>query len=302
MKLTTIFATLALAAATALSPAMAEEITVKHAQGETTLPDTPKKVLVFDMASLDTLDALGVEVTGVPGGSKPETLKKYEDDQYLKIGTLFEPDYEAVNAAEPDLIIVGGRSAPKYAELSKIAPTIDMTVAPDHFLDHMRANVETLAKIFGKEELAKEKLAKLDESIAALKEKTANAGRVLTILTTGGRISAHGRGGRFTILYDDFGMTPAAEGLDVGTHGQSISNEFILENNPDWLLVVDRDAAIGQQGEAAQQVLDNDLVRQTNAWKNGHVVYLNPGNWYIIGAGLNAVQSDVDELLAAFSK
>ncbi|GAA4533509.1 siderophore ABC transporter substrate-binding protein [Chelativorans composti] len=302
MKLTTIFATLALAAATALSPAMAEEITVKHAQGETTLPDTPKKVLVFDMASLDTLDALGVEVTGVPGGSKPETLKKYEGDQYLKIGTLFEPDYEAVNAAEPDLIIVGGRSAPKYAELSKIAPTIDMTVAPDHFLDHMRANVETLAKIFGKEELAKEKLAKLDESIAALKEKTANAGRVLTILTTGGRISAHGRGGRFTILYDDFGMTPAAEGLDVGTHGQSISNEFILENNPDWLLVVDRDAAIGQQGEAAQQVLDNDLVRQTNAWKNGHVVYLNPGNWYIIGAGLNAVQSDVDELLAAFSK
>lgn len=302
MKLTTIFATLALAAATALSPAMAEEITVKHAQGETTLPDTPKKVLVFDMASLDTLDALGVEVTGVPGGSKPETLKKYEGDQYLKIGTLFEPDYEAVNAAEPDLIIVGGRSAPKYAELSKIAPTIDMTVAPDHFLDHMRANVETLAKIFGKEELAKEKLAKLDESIATLKEKTANAGRVLTILTTGGRISAHGRGGRFTILYDDFGMTPAAEGLDVGTHGQSISNEFILENNPDWLLVVDRDAAIGQQGEAAQQVLDNDLVRQTNAWKNGHVVYLNPGNWYIIGAGLNAVQSDVDELLAAFSK
>lgn len=302
MKLTTIFATLALAAATALSPAMAEEITVKHAQGETTLPDTPKKVLVFDMASLDTLDALGVEVTGVPGGSKPETLKKYEGDQYLKIGTLFEPDYEAVNAAEPDLIIVGGRSAPKYAELSKIAPTIDMTVAPDHFLDHMRANVETLAKIFGKEELAKEKLAKLDESIAALKEKTANAGRVLTILTTGGRISAHGRGGRFTILYDDFGMTPAAEGPDVGTHGQSISNEFILENNPDWLLVVDRDAAIGQQGEAAQQVLDNDLVRQTNAWKNGHVVYLNPGNWYIIGAGLNAVQSDVDELLAAFSK
>lgn len=302
MKRTTIFATLALAAATALSPAMAEEITVKHAQGETTLPDTPKKVLVFDMASLDTLDALGVEVTGVPGGSKPETLKKYEGDQYLKIGTLFEPDYEAVNAAEPDLIIVGGRSAPKYAELSKIAPTIDMTVAPDHFLDHMRANVETLAKIFGKEELAKEKLAKLDESIAALKEKTANAGRVLTILTTGGRISAHGRGGRFTILYDDFGMTPAAEGLDVGTHGQSISNEFILENNPDWLLVVDRDAAIGQQGEAAQQVLDNDLVRQTNAWKNGHVVYLNPGNWYIIGAGLNAVQSDVDELLAAFSK
>lgn len=302
MKLTTIFASLALAAATALSPALAAEITIKHAQGETTLPDTPKKVIVFDMASLDTLDALGVEVAGVPGGNKPDSLKKYEGDEYLKVGTLFEPDFEAVNAAEPDLIIVGGRSAPKYADLAKIAPTIDMTVAPDDFLGNMEKNVKTLAAIFGKEQVAEEKLAKLNDSIAALKEKTANAGRVLTILTTGGRMSAHGRGGRFTIVYDDFGMTPAAENLEVGTHGQSISSEFILETNPDWLLVVDRDAAIGQEGQAAEQVLNNELVTQTNAWKNNHVVYLNAANWYIIGAGLNAVQANVDDLLEAFSK
>src|SRR5690606_38252236 len=300
MKLTTIFASLALAAATALSPALAAEITIKHAQGETTLPDTPKKVIVFDMASLDTLDALGVEVAGVPGGNKPDSLKKYEGDEYLKVGTLFEPDFEAVNAAEPDLIIVGGRSAPKYADLSKIAPTIDMTSAPDDFLNNMKANVKTLASVFGKDEEAQARLAKLDESIAALKVKAANAGRVLTILTTGGRMSAHGKGGRFTIVYDDFGMTPAAEDLKVGTHGQSISNEFILENNPDWLLVVDRDAAIGQEGQAAEQVLNNELVTQANAWKNNHVVYLNAANWYIIGGGLNAVQANVDELLAAF--
>jgi len=302
MKLTTIFASLTLAAATAMSPAFAAEITIKHAQGETTLPDTPKKVLVFDMASLDTLDALGVEVAGVPGGNKPEPLKKYEGDEYLKVGTLFEPDFEAVNAAEPDLIIVGGRSAPKYADLAKIAPTIDMTSAPDDFLNNMKTNVKTLASVFGKDEEAEAKLAKLDESIAALKEKAADAGRVLTILTTGGRMSAHGKGGRFTIVYEDFGMTPAAEGLEVGTHGQAISNEFILETNPDWLLVVDRDAAIGQEGQAAEQVLNNELVTQTNAWKNNHVVYLNAANWYIIGGGLNAVQANVDELLAAFSK
>src|SRR5690606_29702999 len=166
MKLTTIFASLALAAATALSPALAAEITIKHAQGETTLPDTPKKVIVFDMASLDTLDALGVEVAGVPGGNKPDSLKKYEGDEYLKVGTLFEPDFEAVNAAEPDLIIVGGRSAAKYPELAKIAPTIDLTVSSKDLIGGTEANVEKLGEIFGKEAEAKAEIAKLNADVA----------------------------------------------------------------------------------------------------------------------------------------
>lgn len=129
-----------------------------------------------------------------------------------------------------------------------------------------------------------------------------DAGRVLVILTTGGRMSAHGKGGRFNIIYDAFGMTPAADDLKIGTHGQAISHEFIMETNPDWLFVVDRDAAIGQEGQAAQQVLDNDLVAQTTAWKNNQVVYLDAANWYLVGAGLTAVQANVDQLTEAFSK
>lgn len=302
MKPTTLFATLALTVAAMCMPALAEDLTIKHAQGETTVAANPETVLVFDLASLDTLDALGVEVDGVPSGGKPGHLKKYEGDEYAKVGTLFEPDYEAVNAAEPDLIIVGGRSSAKYADLAKIAPTIDLTVDQEDYLASMRANVESLAKIFGKEAEAEEKLAKLEESIAGLKEKGADAGRVLVILTTGGRMSAHGKGGRFNIVYDAFGMTPAADDLKIGTHGQAISHEFIMETNPDWLLVVDRDAAIGQEGQAARQVLDNDLVAQTTAWKNDQVVYLDAANWYLVGAGLTAVQANVDQLTEALSK
>lgn len=302
MKTTSLLAALALTVATAFTPALAEELTISHAQGETKVTQNPETVLVFDLASLDTLDALGVEVDGVPSGGKPARLKKYEGDDYLAIGTLFEPDYEAVNAAEADLIIVGGRSAAKYADLAKIAPTIDLTVNQEDYLGSMRSNVESLAQIFGKEAEAEEKLAKLEESIAKLKEQSADAGRVLVILTTGGRMSAHGKGGRFNIIYDAFGMTPAADDLKIGTHGQAISHEFIMETNPDWLFVVDRDAAIGQEGQAAQQVLDNDLVAQTTAWKNNQVVYLDAANWYLVGAGLTAVQANVDQLTEAFSK
>ncbi|WP_246658770.1 siderophore ABC transporter substrate-binding protein [Mesorhizobium sp. J18] len=292
---------LALAVAAAVIPTRAQDLTIKHAQGETTVSANPETVLVFDLASLDTLDALGVEVDGVPGGAKPEYLAKYSDGATAEIGTLFEPDYEAVSTLEPDLIIVGGRSAAKYAEIAKLAPTIDLSVDQTDYLNSMRSNVETLARIFGKETEAKEKLASLSADIEKLKEAAKDAGRVLVVLTTGGRMSAHGPGGRFGIIYGAFGFTPAAEGLKTGTHGQAISNEFILENNPDWLFVLDRDAAIGREGQSAQQLLDNDLVRQTTAWQKQQVVYLNAPNWYLVGGGLTAMQMNARQIAEALS-
>lgn len=282
--------------------AVAQDITVKHTQGEISLPAAPKTVLVFDMASIDTLDALGVEIAGVPASNFPPYLAKYAGDEYAKIGSLFEPDLEAVNAADADLIIVGGRSSAKFAELSKIAPTIDLTVDNTNLVDSVKSNVSLLGELFGREREAADKIAALDASIAAAREAASGAGKGLLILTTGGKMSAYGPGSRFGMLHSVFGVEPAREDLQAGNHGQAISFEFILEANPDWMFVIDRDAAIGREGSAAQQMLDNDLVGQTNAWKNGHVVYLDPVNWYLVGGGITALNASADQIAKALRK
>lgn len=290
--------------ATALaSAAYAADVTVKHAQGETVVKEKPQKVVVFDLASLDNLERLNVNVIAVPGGIQfPDYIKKYAADDYAKVGTLFEPDYEAVNAAEPDLIIVGGRSAAKYSELSKIAPTIDLTVSPKNFIADTEANVEKLGEIFDKKAEAKAEVEKLNAAIASLKDKAAGKGKGLMILTTGGKMSAYGPGSRFGVIHESFGVEPAAPDLSIGNHGQPISSEFILETNPDWLFVIDRDAAIGRDGHSAKQVLDNELVRQTNAAKNDQIVYLQAQNWYLVGGGLGALHSTLDQLTQTFEK
>ncbi|RYE79778.1 MAG: hypothetical protein EOP19_19750, partial [Hyphomicrobiales bacterium] len=99
---------LALAAAmmVAAPSVMAADLVIKHAQGETKVVRNPQKVITFDYASLDTLDALGVDIAGLPGSNLPHYLGQYGDAKYIKVGTLFEPDYEAIAAAQPDLIIV----------------------------------------------------------------------------------------------------------------------------------------------------------------------------------------------------
>jgi len=293
----------ALVATALASGANAADVAVKHAQGETTIATNPEKVVVFDFATLDNLDRLGVKIIGVPGSiAYPEYLKKYDSADYAKVGTLFEPDYEAVNAAEPDLIIVGGRSAAKYGELAKIAPTIDLTVPAKEFISGTEANIEKLGQIFGKETEAKAEVEKLNSELASLKDKAKDKGKGLMILTSGGKISAYGPGSRFGVLHDSFGVEPAAPDLSVGNHGQPISSEFILETNPDWLFVLDRDVAIGREGTSAKQLLDNELVRQTNAWKNDQVVYLNGQNWYLVGGGLGALHNTIQQLSAAFDK
>lgn len=278
--------------------AQGETIRVTHAQGETEVPVNPETVVTFDVGALDTLDQLGVEVDGVPQGFLPDHLAKYDGDDYLNAGTLFEPDYEAVNAAEPDLIIVGGRSAEAYSELERIAPTIDVTLDGSDFLGSFKEQTGTLAEIFEKEAAAATALEALDTKIAATKQATEGVGAGLVVLTTGGEVSAYGPGSRFgSMIHDVLGVEPADPGIKVDTHGEAVSFEYIAETDPDWLFVIDRDVAIGEsEGGAAEKVLDNDLVGQTTAWQQQQVVYLDPVRWYLVGSGLNSLDAMVTQI------
>jgi iron complex transport system substrate-binding protein len=275
------------------------EVTVTHAQGETAVPADPRKVVVFDVGVLSTLDSLGVEAAGVPEATYPESLTQYSGDEYAKVGSLFEPDYEAVNALEPDLIIVGGRSAAVYPELAEIAPTIDLTVDNTDFLASFEERVTTLAEVFGTEDAVADRLAALDQRVAEVKEASAGAGDALFVMANAGEVSAYGPDTRFGLVYNELGLTPTDEGLTAADHGDAISFEYIAEKDPDILLVLDRDAAIGESGTAAQQVLDNELVRGTTAWQNDDVHYLDSSVWYIAPNGLPSVEQMVEEVGAA---
>jgi len=293
-----------LALPVAAGRALAAPVTVKHDRGELTLPGLPARVATFDLTALDTLDALGVPVAGVPDFTMPAYLAGYADKRYARIGSLFEPDYEALSAFGPDIIIVGGRSRAKYAELARIAPTLDLTGdAAQPYASDLR-NIATLGRLFGKDKEAAALVARIETSVAELRQKAAQAGKGLFVLVTGGRISAYGPGSRFGMIHDVFGVPPAVADIKPGTHGQPISYEFIQKANPDWLFVLDRDAAIGRQkeGQAAATLLDNELVGQTTAWKTRQVVYLDAAGWYLSGGGAQSLQGAVDQLTQAFSR
>lgn len=279
-----------------------QTVTIKHQQGSTEVPVNPGSVLTFDMAALDTMDALGVEaVTGVPKESIPDYLTKYKGKDYTDIGTLFEPDYEAIPKTDPDLIIVAGRSANSYDDLAKDFTVIDLSIDSTHYEQSLRKQTKTLAKIFGKQSKAKQKLDDLDDRISDVHQAADRQGTGLVLLTSGGKVTAFGKGSRYDWIHSAFGVQPAVAKIKhKGHHGEAISFEYIRKADPDWMFVIDRDAAIGETGKSARQVLDNKLVAKTKAWQNDQVVYLNPQAWYIVGGGLATTSKMVEQFEQAF--
>jgi len=282
----------------------ADTVTVKDNTGSVNVPFQPKTVLVLDLSALDIIQALGAQVQGIPNQKLPPLLARYADSaKYPQIGSLFEPDYEKIKALKPDLIIAGNRSLPKIEELRKFAPVLDITLDNQQQLDHVYRNIRAIAAVYGLKEKGEAEIQSVQKAVADLRTKAAKQGPGLFLMTNGGKLSVYGPGSRFDMLYTVFGMKPLPQKIDVSKHGQAVSFEYLLKANPEWLFVLDRDAAIGREGAAAQQLLDNKLVQATKAWRSKQVVYVNAANWYLLSnAGPGALKANIQQLSDAFSR
>jgi iron complex transport system substrate-binding protein len=276
-----------------------KEVTITHKYGEVTIEKNPKKVVVFDFGVLDALDTFGVEIAALPQAIVPKTLEKYAGSEYTNVGSLKEPDFEALHELQPDVIFISGRQAELYDQFAEIAPTVFVEVDYANYMSSLEKNFKLLADVFEKEDVLDSKMDELKASIETLnKEASADDSKALILLANEGKVSAYGPGSRYGFVHDVFGFKAVDENLEVSQHGQSVTFEYILEKNPDVLFVIDRSAAVG--GEVgAKETIENELVQKTNAYKNGKIVYLDAVNWYIAGNGITSTQSMVEEVKAA---
>lgn len=273
-----------------------DTVIVKHELGETEVQKNPEKVIVFDFGSLDTLDKLGIEITGVPQNNLPAYLEKYGSDDYENVGGLKEPDLETIANIDPDLIIISGRQSTMYDELSKLGDTIFLGVDNERYMDSFKENLAIIGDIFDKKDEVDSELATIESSIESLNEKADQLdGSALIILANDDKISAYGPNSRFGIIHDVFGVPATDENIEASTHGMNVTFEYVMEENPDILYVVDRGAAVAGES-SAKQIVENKLVENTNAFKNDKIIYLDPDYWYLSGGGLSSVTEMINEI------
>ena len=273
---------------------------------ELEVPYDPQRIAILDMASLDILDALGVgdRVVGTAQTSL-DYLQSYTGGNMANLGTIKEADLEAVMSCEPDVIFIGGRLASSYDALSEIAPVVFLSTDTElGVVESVRKNAGIIASMFGLEDEVDELMAGFDSRIEALAAFAEGKTAIVGLVTSGG-LNVLGNDGRCSMIGREIGFENIgvdAE-IDTATHGNEASFEFIVEKDPDYLFILDRDAAIQTEGaQLAQEIVENELVKGTRAYQDGHIVYLShPAVWYTAEGGVTALDvmlADLEEALA----
>ena len=278
--------------------AYAADITVDSVIGKQTIPQDAKRIVVLDFGVADTLRELNAEdrIVGIPKSSElPAYLESFKADKFENVGSLPEPALEKINELNPDLIIASGRQQKMLDRFKEIAPVFYYQNDYNNYYPSLVNNLEILGKIVNKEEVAKQKIAELDKKVDELNKFTKGKNALL-ILVNENRISAYGDTSRYSLVYQKFGFTPADKNIKSSTHGMSVGFEYIVEKNPDYLLVVDRTAAITDKKDNAKIVLNNDLIKKTKAYQQNHIIYLDAANWYLAFGGLKATENMISEL------
>ena len=282
----------------------AEQTTVQitDANGEKSeLKKNPKRVVVFDYGVADILKNLGVDaVVGLPkNGKMPEILSNYSDDKYTNVGSLKETDFEAVESLNPDLIIIGGRQAEDIDSFKEIAPTVNLAVDGQDYMNSFKTVVTDLGNLFDKQDEAKKAIDEIEAKIAKVNKTVTEKGLTASVVMANeGNISAFSAKSRYGLIYNGLGFTEADKNIDDSTHGQQVSFEYFLENKSDYVFVVDRGAVTGK-GEAASKLFDNEVMNKTEVAKNGNIVYLNSVIWYTMTGGIESTNQMIDEIADA---
>lgn len=267
------------------------------------VPVNPQRIAVIDFLAFDTIVSLGLEdnVVGMVEQGIPAYLQEYTKDENLaNLGGLKEYDMEELMSIQPDIIFISGRGQGNYAEFSKIAPTVMSSL--DYEIGSLTSFKEIAsrnASILGASDDLDSIIAGYDERIAALQVK-AEGKTALVGIITGGTFNTLGNDSRGSIIGNEIGFDNLAVDVD-STHGNTSSFELLVELDPEYVFIIDRDMAIGTEGASpAEQLMDNELVAKTQAYQNGNIIYLTPDVWYLAEGGIMAMDQMLTDIESAF--
>lgn len=268
-----------------------DTIAVEDIHGLVEVPVNPQVVVALDNRTFETLSDWGVTLAAAPKDVMPANNPYVADESVVNLGNHREPNLELLAAADPDLVIVGQRFASYYEDIKALVPNavvLDFSwdvsdadgAAGQNLLNGFKSSTLSLGAIFKHEAEAEALVADLDAALLAAKEAYNGQDTILSVVVSGGEIgfAAPNSGRVWGPLYEIFGWEASLE-LDNASSshtGDDISVEAIAQSNPDWLMVLDRDAGVASSEGAtpATDVIENATALQnTNAIQSGNILY-----------------------------
>ncbi|MBB3082816.1 ABC transporter substrate-binding protein [Geodermatophilus sabuli] len=282
------------------SSAAAGTRTVEHAAGTTEVEGTPERVVVLDTGELDAVLALGVTPVGAVRTSVSDELPAYIEDagadpaDIANVGTIAEPDLEAIAALTPDLILSNAvRHTDIYDQLSAIAPTVFAEAIGETWQENLRLAGEALDRSEAAEELLAAHAERAAE-VGALFGDPADTEVSMVRFLDGSAVRLYGEGSFIGAVLADVGFA-RPELQRTGETFVEVAPENIGEADGDLLF----HASYGEEGQAAAgQVTAGGLWTGLSAVQNGRAFEVSDDRWFLaIGPlGASLVLDDLEEI------
>lgn len=270
----------------------AKQITIQDNRGEVTLSIPPARIAATDNRIFRTLEQWSISLVAAPKPLLPAESSYKEDASVLDTGSHREPDLEQLVVANPDLVLNGQRFAQHYEDIKALLPNAslidtDIDTSKDLFSELSR-QIRLLGAVLEHESEAEELIGEFEKAVQRVKDAYNPDQTVMGVITTGGNVnySAPKTGRAIGPLFPLLGLKPAIE-LEGSTdhQGDDISVEAVADSNPDWIIVMDRDAAVSAAQEAgyqpASELIDkSEALKNVSAIQNGNIVYM-PNNFYV---------------------
>ena len=261
-------------------------IEVEDNNGAQTVATPPASVVATDNRTFETLSDWGVELSAGAVSLMPETIAYTEQEEIIDLGSHREPDLEAVVAADPDLIVNGQRYSQYHDDFVDLVP--DATILEldprdgEPFDGELARQVTVLGEVFDKQAEAEALVADFEAAVERAQAAYDGESSVMGVITSGGEIgySAPGHGRTLGPVFDILGLTPALEVPEASEdhQGDDISVEAIADSNPDWILVMDRDAAVAaddpEYSPAAEVLEGSAALTNVTAVAEDNIVYM----------------------------
>ena len=305
------------ASSTGAEESKPETITIQALNGNKEMADIevpydPQRIAILDMPALDIVDALGLGDRIVGSAAVTiEYLTDYNPDDsngaILNLGTVKTADLEKVAACEPDIIFIGGRLSSVYADLEAIAPVVYLAVDYEKgIVESTKYNAQTIASIFGKEAEVDAMFTDFQPRIDAL-NAVLSGKDVLLGMYNSNALGLMDTESQLNIIAKELGANNLGETVgevEKATHGEEASWETIITLNPEYMFILDRSTATGAADEGvmgAREVIENDLIKELNVYKDGKIVYFieHANVWYTSTGGVQALDTMLADLEGA---
>ncbi|MFL2001586.1 ABC transporter substrate-binding protein [Microbacterium sp. A1-JK] len=258
---------------------------VQHARGTTEVPVEPQRVVTLEPLELDTAAAVGVVPVGAAVASNVVGVPAYLGlDAVEAVGSVPEPDLQAIAALKPDLILgTEARHSALYEQLSSIAPTVFIATQADPWRD----NAALIGEALGREDETAALLEKVDARCGELADTYGVDGQTVqlvrprdeTTLSLYGPVSFAGS------LLECVGFTIPAQDWADGLQAD-ISPENILSAQADRVLVTTADTSDDSTIPAA-------IVQNADAFPS---VRLVDTSYWVSGVGPLGAQKVLDDI------